>query len=123
MTHSSDELILIDFKHSLKTIPITNKTLFMTKMYHQTAKFINRMRWKVFFLDRDEATQPPDELANIYNSRRSAPESDKLKPFENDQYEIIINLKFSKIRSKYQNTLNKYIENLLSKKMVIVFFR
>ena len=56
------------------------------------------MRWKVFFFDRDEPTQPPDEFANTYTSRRSEPESDNLKLFESDLYEIIRNLKFSKFR-------------------------
>ena len=41
MNNSSDEMILIDFKHSLKTIPITNETIYMTRMYRDSSFFRN----------------------------------------------------------------------------------
>ena len=47
----NDKLKLIDFEHSLKNIPICNKKYFMTKIFDQTSKFINRLRWKAFFFD------------------------------------------------------------------------
>ena len=45
------------------------------------------MRWKAFFFYKhgpDNTNQITDELSGIYKSKRSAPEKDKLKPFEND---------------------------------------
>ena len=64
----------------------------MIKLIDQTVKFVNRMRWRAHFFElQNFTTSSPhidvyDELAGIYNSKRSAPEIKKLKPFDEEQF-------------------------------------
>ena len=121
--NKNDDLLPINFQHSLKNIPISNKSSYLTKLYDQTANFINRMRWKAFFFDKqdpDNADQTNDELSGIFKGKRSAPEIDALKPFENDLYEMLLNIKFTNFKSRFQIKLSNDIKDLLSKKMIII---
>ena len=47
-----------------------------------------------------------DEL-NVYGSKRSAPEMDKLKRFESDLFDLVKNIKLKNYKSKYQSTPSK----------------
>ena len=44
-----EELKNIDFNYSLKHIPLTTRQVYMIKLYDATFKFINRLKWKIFF--------------------------------------------------------------------------
>ena len=77
------------------------------------------MRWKAFFFDKqdpDNTDQTNDELSGIYKGKRSAPEIEALKPFENELYEFLLNIKFTNYKSRFQIKLNNDKKDLLSKK-------
>ena len=120
-----DKLKLNDFEHSLKNIPFSNKKYFMTKIFDQTSKFINRLRWKAHFFELQDSHDYPDtptqdDINKIFASKRSAPEMKDLKNFEDDLLDMIKNIKFNNFKSKYQIKLSNDIKQLLNTKMVIV---
>ena len=121
----NDNLKLIDFEHSLKNIPISNRKYFLTKIFDQTSKFINRLRWKAYFFDLQDSHDLPDtpsqdEINKLFPSRRSAPEIKDLKAFEDDLFNMIKSIKFNNFKSKYQLKLSKDIKKLLNTNMIIV---
>ena len=94
----------------------------MIKLIDQTVKFVNRMRWRAHFFElQNFTTSSPhidvyDELAGIYNSKRSAPEIKKLKAFEDELFNLIKNVKFNNFKSRFQKQLKHDTRKLLSKK-------
>ena len=50
---------LIDFNYSMKDIPFCNRKFYTTKILDQTAKFINRMRWRAFFFENHDSNEVP----------------------------------------------------------------
>ena len=111
----------------MKDIPLCNRKLFISKMFDQTAKFVNRMRWRAFFYELHSNGDEPnpadhtrDEELSVYSSRRSAPEMEKLKAFEGDLFNIIKEIKFRNHKSEYQKTMQNNIKKLLSVHKLIV---
>ena len=116
---------LIEFDHSLKDIPIYSNKSYTLKIFDQTAKFINRMRWKAFYFENKNT----DDTSNldctpkdfdIFGSKRSAPVMDKLKAFEKDLFDLIQNIKFTDYKSEHQKKLQKDLKKLLSVKQLII---
>ena len=116
---------LIEFDYSLKDIPIYSNKSYTLKIFDQTAKFINRLRWKAFYFENKntDATATLDDTPkdiDIYNSRRSAPVMDRLKAFESDLFDLIQNIKFTHYKSEHQKKLQKDLKKLLSVKQLII---
>ena len=44
-----EDIKKVDFNYSLKDIPIANKKEYLIKLYDATSKFVNRLRWQLFF--------------------------------------------------------------------------
>ena len=99
-----------------------------------TSKFINRIRWKIYWHEKKQNTDlvasesdsttidqlNPNNNKNIFPSKRSAPISRKILGFENDLFDLCKNLKFKKSNSKYQNEIKKTINELKEKRKIIV---
>ena len=114
----NDNLKLIDFEHSLKNIPISNRKYFLTKIFDQTSKFINRLRWKAYFFDLQDSHDHPDtptqdDISKSFPSKRSAPEIKDLKAFEDDLFDMNKNIKFNNFKSKYQLKLSNDIKKTI----------
>ena len=84
-----EDIKKIEFKYSLKDIPLNNKKQYLTRMYDATTKFINRLRWKIFFHNNENNDQYERKEEDIYKSSRSAPACEELKAFENDLFNVI----------------------------------
>ena len=116
-----EDIKKISFSYSLKHIPLTNKKEYLTKMYDATSKFINRLRWKVFFCNKEINDPYEHKEEDIFKSSRSAPACEELKSFENDLFSTIKNIKFTPYKSKFQKTLKKDLEQVLAKNKIILF--
>ena len=102
-----EDIKKISFSYSLKDIPLTNKKEYLTKMYDATSKFINRLRWKVFFCNK-EINDPYDHKEeDIFKSSRSAPACEELKLFENDLFNIIKKHKIYPLQIEIPNNPEK----------------
>ena len=58
-----------EFNYSMKDIPIADKRTYMIKLFDQTNKFINRMRWRAFFFERrDKQKVETENVSKIFQN-------------------------------------------------------
>ena len=118
----------MDIKYSLKNIPIANKRSIMTNLFDKATNFINRMRWAAYWFDNSDET-PNDKhaykkgISNIFPSRRSAPECDKLIPFEEALFRLIRSITFRKINNELQKQMKRDINTIMFLKFWLVYFK
>lgn len=116
-------------KYSLKNIPTCKRQAYMTRLFNETNKFIEKIRWKAFWYERNnnDSNEDDKQMSNDYNciykfpTSRSAPVSDKLKPFENDLFNLISNIQWKTINNNFQNKLSSDIKTINKSKNVFVF--
>ena len=118
-----------NLQYSLKNIPIPKDNAYLKSLIDKTEHFIKRIRWKAFFYDRDNPVRDPDatevddsepeddgsetsssdeeELHRNFGfkSPRTPPWNRLLKPFEDDLYTLIHNIKFSRHANDFQQKL------------------
>ena len=114
----------VDFNYSLKDIPTASKKEYLIKLYDATSKFVNRLRWKLFFCNNEDANpfvHKEYKEEDVFKSSRSAPACEDIKAFENDLFETIKNIKFSSFRSNFQKKLKQDLNKLLAKNKIILF--
>ena len=117
---------LFDCKYSLKNIPTCKRQAYMIRLFHMTNKFIEKIRWKAFWFEENNSEDENDkQMSNDFNyykfpTSKSAPVSDKLKPFENDLLNVISNIQWKEIRNKFQSKLNADIKIINNSKNVFV---
>ena len=116
-----EDIKKIEFKYSLKDVPLSNKKQYLTRMYDATTKFINRLRWKIFFHNNENNDQYERKEEDIYKSSRSAPACEELKAFENDLFNVIRKIRFTTYKSEFQKTLQKDLKQILTKNKIILF--
>ena len=98
----------------------------MTNLFDKATNFINRMRWAAYWFDNSDET-PNDKhaykkgISNIFPSRRSAPECDKLIPFEEALFRLIRSITFRKINNELQKQMKRDINTINNSKNIIVF--
>ena len=116
-----ENLKKIEFNNSLKDIPLANKKEYSIKLYDDASKFINRLSWKVFFINSETTNTNDQKEQNIFKSTRSAPPYNELKNFEIDLFKLLGNIKFTNYRSRFQKTLKNDLENTLTKNKILLF--
>ena len=116
-----ENLKKIEFNYSLKDIPLADKKEYTIKLYDAASKFINKLRWKVFFINSKTTSTNEQKEENIFKSTRSAPTCDELKNFEIDLFKLLGNIKFTNYKSRFQKTLNNDLKNILTKNKIILF--
>ena len=106
----------------MKNIPIGNEKMVVTRMYGMAAKFINRMRWKAHWFSGEETTENQCDDGAIYRfpSKKSAPKSEHLTPFENDLYDAIKKLKFRKFSNDFQSRLKNDARKIRESKELLI---
>ena len=97
-----EDIKKVEFNYSLKDIPLANQKEYLTKLYDATSKFVNRLRWKLFFYNNEDISPRESKEEDVFKSNRSAPACDDLKAFENDLFNIIKNNKFSSINQIFR---------------------
>ena len=80
---------------------------------------LKRMRWKAFF-SLNPSTESRSGKFNL-KSRRCPPPIEDLKPFENDMFKMIENLRFKNVRNSFQDKLKRDIMKINSSDKVLVF--
>ncbi|KAL9982995.1 hypothetical protein ACROYT_G005115 [Oculina patagonica] len=77
------------------------------------------MRWKAFFFLNPSAESRTGKF-NL-RSRRCPPPIEELKPFEDDMFKMIENLRFKKVRNSFQDKLKRDVKKINSSDKVLVF--
>ena len=80
---------------------------------------MKRMRWKAFFFLNPSAESRTGKF-NL-KSRRCPPPIEDLKPFEDDMFKMIENLRFKKVRNSFQDKLKRDVKKINSSDKVLVF--
>ena len=116
-----ENIFSVDFNYSMKDIPISNKKEYLIKLYDSTSKFINRLRWKFFFCNRDDTEDYHTNNDNIFKSSKAAPACEELRPFEKDLLEMINSIKFDNYISNFHKKMKNDIRKLLEPNKIIIF--
>ena len=78
------------------------------------------MQWKsLFFLNSKSDQQKPNEF-NL-KLRKCPPPIDELKPFEDDMFKLVENLRFKQVKNEFQDKLNRDVKKINSSKNILVF--
>ena len=130
---TTPHLDLFQVEYSLKNIPVGNKREYMIRLYDQTCKFIERLRWRVYWFiangdnneagkdDSNEASKDTIEMESKFPTRKSPPPNDLIQAFEDDLFKLIKNIKFRNVRTRFQNQLRKDINAINQSDKVFAF--
>ena len=97
------------FHYSVKNIPIPSENNYLKNMLHATEQFLGRLRWRVFYFDRDDKKDEETihkETFGFNTSNKPPPHKD-LAAFENDLFDTIPKITFNRRKSLFQQTLTK----------------
>ena len=96
--------------YSPKNMPIPGKDSYLKALIDKTENLIRRMRWKVFFFEKDmnESEDCTQTVSNHFGfkSDNNPPAHKELTQFENDLFNVISNIKFSNRRSEFQKKVS-----------------
>ena len=105
-----EDIKKVEFNYSLKDIPLANQKEYLTKLYDATSKFVNRLRWKLFFCNNEDISPRESKEEDVFKSNRSAPACDAIKI-----------IKFFTYKSNFQRKLKQDLNKLLIKNKIILF--
>lgn len=127
------KLVPFPMEHSLKCITIAPRKKYLVSLFHFTNDFIQKMRWRVYHHEKalesrlhsggitnDDDT--PDVVPNkkYFPTRYSAPPNNKISAFESDLYNLINNVEFREVHSKFQRDLSIDVKRIRGSPNVIV---
>ena len=104
----------------MKNIPIPPKDTYKISLLEKVESVVKRMQWKaLFFLN----PKPDQQQSNKFNlkSRNCPPPIEELKPFEDDMFQIVENVKFKQVRNQFQEKLRRDVKKTNSSRKVLVF--
>ena len=119
----------IDFGYSMKNIPIASRQRYKLKLTEKVESVLKRMRWKALFFDernRDQNSQneenPQDEDEKIFRfkSRNCPKQPADMKRFESDVADLIKDIKFRRINSRFQQRLQTDVRRIQESKNIFV---
>ena len=120
------KLRLFNLKSSGKDIPIPNRNSYMKKLILQTETFLKNMRWRAFWFekkgDTDEETDKNHrkEITRDFKSTKTPPQSELLKPFERDIYNLIGNIEFRRVDDPTLHEMGEEVKRINDSSKVIV---
>ena len=112
-----------NFGYSLKNIPIPTRKCYLKCLVEKVESLIIRMRWKCLFYERKLNKMNNDNQNESYGfkSKKTPPQNDLLKPFEEDLISLIRNISFKSISDEFLNQLDVDKDEIKSSEKVLVF--
>ena len=110
----------IDMNYSLKNIPIPSMATYQKYLIEKVESVIRRMRWKAFYFLKGEKSDSLEDTRFGFKSRRSPPQVEELRGFEEDLTKMVEGIRFRKVKEPFQNRLKEDIKELSARKDVIV---
>ncbi len=115
----------IKLGYSTKNIPICDRRQYIVKIFDMTSRFIDRIRWKVYWYEnndqKDATYENPDQQNFGFPTRNAAPADKRLESFETDMYNMIKNIKFRNNCNEFIRKLNNDVKEIKNSSMVYVF--
>ena len=112
-----------NFGYSLKNIPIPTKKYYLKCLVEKVESLIKRMRWKCLFYERklNKMNNEIQDETYGFKSKKTPPQNDLLKPFEDDLILLIRNISFKSISDEFLNQLEVDKNEIKSSDKVLVF--
>ena len=87
----------------MKNIPLPTKDSNQKNLISKLEIFIKRIRWKLFFFDKNSESN--EQLNNNVGDRSliTLPKKEHLNTFENNLYDRVQNIEFKKVKSSFQD--------------------
>ena len=108
---------------STNNIPVSNKKEYNIQLIRSVNRFVNRVRWKIFFLFDPKAKGTRKETFGL-KSQKAAPRSDRyLKEFEKELHRLVKDVKHRErkdIQSDFLKELDKKVKEIKKSKNVFV---
>ena len=109
----------VKFNYSLKNIPVPSKDSYLKILIHKTQKFIQRIRWKVFWITKDSENND-SKCTYGFNTEKCAPQCKELLNFESDVIDLISNLEFKPEMSPFQHKLRKDTKTIRNRDKIML---
>ena len=110
----------LQFDYSMKNIPIPPKDTYKISLLEKVESVVKRMQWKALFFLNPKSDQQQSNKLNL-KSRKCPPPIEELKPFEDDMFQIVENVKFKQVRNQFQEKLRRDVKKTNSSRKVLVF--
>ena len=111
----------IDIKYSLKNIPNPSQKQYFTSFMGKLSKFINNIRWKVLFFEKEETEDETNTQNNFgFKTEKTPPQPKSLIKFENDLYSLAKTIKFKTKHTKFQNEMKKDMNIIKNSKYLLI---
>ena len=109
----------VNFNYSLKNIPLPIKDTYRKKLIQKVESFIERIRWKAFFFERQ--CEYNNEIATNFGfkSVKTPPKNGNLNQFESDLYNMVQNIECKKVKSNLQMQLSNDVKNIKKNPKII----
>ena len=114
----------VPFSYSLNNIPMYSLKSYKIKLYDQTSKFTERLRWKAHFFELDNnCNYRPKNTSNYYKFPTStyAPFNKKLSRFAEKLFNIAYIVEFKKFNSNFQSKLRTDIRAIQKSEYMYTF--
>lgn len=95
----------LTFDYSLKSIPIPRKDIYFKMLIEKIESFLNRMRWKMIFIENPQMSKTKETYG--FNTCIVPPSNKRLKPFEEDLFNMVKNIQFGPVNNKFQHKLRE----------------
>ena len=107
----------INFRYSLKNIPIPQNHQYMRCLVDKLNSFIRRLRWKAFYYNKAESEQ----VKNYgFKSEKWPPQISELSEFEADLYNMARSFEFKRVGKSFQAQLARDVNNINASSSVYV---
>ena len=105
----------------MKNIPIPPRNTYMKTLIDKTEMMIKRMRWKAFFLAKDNNDCNNNDNNYGFKLRKCPPQNEDMDKFEADLLDTITNIKFKKFSNQFQSQLKEDIKKIKNSKKALIF--
>ena len=105
----------------MKNIPIADRRTYLKCLTDQVERLVRRMRLKVLFFNREQ-DEDGDTDFNSYGFKSTAtpPSADCLTAFENDLYELIRGIQFTRHLNNFQQQLSSDVREVRNSNSILV---
>ena len=111
----------LEMDYSLKNIPLHSRSTYRKWLIEKVESVARRMRWKAFFFLNGESNEDEKNGAHYgFKSKKTPPQIEELRGFEEDLTRMIENLQFRKITDPFQSKLKEDIKRMANTSDVIV---
>ena len=116
---SADAMEQVRYDYSMKNIPIPSEQEFIIELISSVEKFIKNLKWRSHHY-LNPAQQTANKKTFGFNSTCPPPKVDELDNLQNMLYDLIINIKFRKHSSQFQNKLKDDIKEIVKEKRMFI---